>query len=338
MADETLPEDQTLLRERILDQEEVDEALGFRLPDREPEGDARAMLGAGAAPRERMPMLPIVFDDLCGRLSLSLRELFGTETAVAVEGGLVPRRYADVIDEIVLPAQLVTFVAEGWAGHGLLAAGPEFATLALDTLLGGAGTDGGQPLTRPFSGIETAILGRIADVALGEAEAAFREVLPVAFRRDRIESDPRLVAIARSGEVVLPATLRVSLDGRSGRITLVLPLATLEPARAVLRSPFMGAKAGPDDQWAIHLATEAWQSTLEVETILHETRLPLRQVLALSVGDTLMFEMRPSDLVEVRCGGLPVTRGHIGRVDGRIAVQVVEPVLRPRAPHEGMIV
>lgn len=336
MADADLQDDMPGLPRRILDQREIDEVLGFAAPEPIADGDARVMVGAGAMPRERMPMLPLVFDDLCGRLSLSLRGLFGSETAVAVEA-LVPRRYRDLIDEIVLPAQLVTFAAEGWPGRGLLAMGPDFATLAFDTLLGARPGDMGGRVARPFSQIESVILTRIADAVLEEAQAAFRAVTPVAFTRERSESDPRLASIARPGETVLSALLRVSIGDGAGLVALVFPLATLEPARTALSATFMGTKAGRDDPWANHFATEIWQSNVETETVLHETRLPLRQVLALSVGDTLMFDMRPNDLVEVRCGGLPVTRGHIGRVEGRIAVRLVEPVLRPRAPDpEGL--
>lgn len=336
MPDESPQDDQPRLRERVLDQHEVDEALGFQMPERLAESHARAMAGAGAMPRDRMPMLQIIFDDLCGRLSLSLRELFGTEAAVEM-AALAPRRYLDMVDEIVLPAQLVTFAAEGWEGRGLLAAGPDFATLALATLLGARPGEGDRLVARPFSPIESVILTRIADAVLAEAEAAFRAVTPVAFRRRRVESDPRLVSIARAGDTVLAAVLRVSLGARSGVVVLAFPLAMLEPARAALRSTFMGDRSAEGDPWAGHLATEIWQSTVETETVLHETKLPLRQVLSLSVGDTLMFDMKPSDLVEIRCGGLPVTRGHIGRVEGRIAVQVIEPVLRPRGLHaEGL--
>ena len=335
MADDISAEGQDALRERILDQHEIDEAMGFAGPEAAPEGDARVMVGAGAVPRERMPMLPIILDDLCSRLSVTLRAFFGTEAAVSLET-VAQRRYLDFLDDVVVPAQLVTFRAEGWDGFGLLAIGPDFATLALDTLLGGNSAEG-RPLTRPFSQIESVILSRIADSLLNQAEAAFCTVTPVAFRRDRIESDPRLVSIAQPGETVVSIALRISLDGRAALVLLALPLSTLEPARTALRSGFMGTKPGLEDHWATHFATEVWQSSVETETVLHETKLPLRQVLALAIGDTLMFDMRPGDLVEVRCGGLPITRGHIGRVEGRIAVQVAEPVLRPRAGHsEGM--
>lgn len=336
MAEQITPDDRPGEPERFLDQREIDEAIGFAVPDAAPDGDARAMVGAGAMPRERMPMLPIIMDDLCGRLSLALCELFGGDAVVDVEA-LVPRRYLDLIDEVVLPAQVVTFSAAGWDGHGLLAMGPDVATLALETLLGSRSSSSTRPVSRPYSNIESAILIRIADLVLQQAEGAFQAVTPVAFRRERHCADPRLATIARAGDTVVSALLRVSLDGTCGRILMAFPLSMLEPALAALRSSFSGSKGARGDLWANHLATEVWQSTIEAETVLHETRLPLRQVLALAVGDTLMFDMRPGDLVEVRCAGLPLTRGHIGRVEGRIAVQLAEPVSRPRPPRpEGL--
>lgn len=329
MTDETNPDGHALPAERILDQAEIDAVLGFEAPSRLHDGDARVMAGAGAVPRAPMPMLPVIFDDLRDRLSLGLRDLFGSDVAIDIET-LAPRRNLDALDEIVLPAQFVVFAADGWEGQGLLATGPDFATLALETLLGAHPAGEPRLVTRPYSQIETMILARIADTVLGEAASAFGQAAPVTFRREKVESDPRLVSIARPGDTVLAATLRVSIGGHCGRLALILPMATLEPVRTALQSSYMGTKVA-DDPWGRHLATEIWQSEIEAETVLHETKLPLRQVLALAVGDTLMFDMKPSDLVEIRCGGLTVTRGQIGRVDGRIAVQVAEPASRPRA-------
>jgi flagellar motor switch protein FliM len=296
-------------------------------------GDARVMLGAGAAPREAMPMLPIVFDDLCSRLARALSDLFGQDTAVTVEA-LRSRRFGDVIDDVLLPSQFVPFLAEGWGGRALLVTDPPLAILTLERLLGAGQGARSQALGRPYSRIETAILTRVADAVLGSAQAAFSELAPVILRREGVEADPRLLTVALRSDTVFSAELRIALGEWSGGIGLVLPYASLGPARTALRSPFMGKNTGGDDPWSAHLATETWQATLEAEAVLHETRLPLRQLLHLSVGDTLMFDVTPDDLVEIRCGGVAVTRGRMGRVDGRIAVQVVEPVTRFRAPSE----
>ena len=78
------------------------------------------------------------------------------------------------------------------------------------------------------------------------------------------------------------------------------------------------------------LATELWQAELKVEAVLHEMRAPLKQVLALQVGDTLMFDARPNELVTLRCGDWTLAQGRVGRIDDAIAVQLVRPLRRSR--------
>lgn len=320
-------------REPLLDQGGIDALLGLPPIGPEPEpGGLRAMLDAGAGPREPSPMLPVVYGDLVRRLSESLRALFGGDVEASL-ASLRSLRYDDVVEAIVLPAQLVTFRAEGWDGSGFVAMGPDFACLVLDALLGaGRGLASGRVASRPFSAIERAILTRLADAVLRDAETAFCEVTPVRFGRDRVEADPRLAHVAGPSEIVAAAEITLSLDGRRAAFSIVLPFATLEPVRAVFRQGFPGAKQGRDGLWSGHLATEIWQAEMEAEAVLHECALPLHRILDLGVGDTLMFDMKPTDLVEVRCGGLPLTRGRIGRVEGRIAVQVVDPLPVPRRP------
>ena len=93
---------------------------------------------------------------------------------------------------------------------------------------------------------------------------------------------------------------------------------------------FMGERLGRDPVWESHLATELWQADVAMKAVLHEMTLPLRRVLELKVGDTLMFEQKAGDLITVRCGDWALTQGRIGRIDDTIAVQVARPLRQSR--------
>jgi flagellar motor switch protein FliM len=64
--------------------------------------------------------------------------------------------------------------------------------------------------------------------------------------------------------------------------------------------------------------------------VLHEMRLPLKQVLSLQVGDTLMFDARPNELITLRCGDWTLSQGRVGRINDKIAVQLARPLRRSR--------
>ena len=85
-----------------------------------------------------------------------------------------------------------------------------------------------------------------------------------------------------------------------------------------------------DRIWEGHLATEIGQAQIGVDAVLYEARLPLRRMMELNVGDTLMLELKPDAMVTVRCGDIALTEGRMGRVGDRVAVRVAKPLRKPR--------
>ena len=74
---------------------------------------------------------------------------------------------------------------------------------------------------------------------------------------------------------------------------------------------------------------------MEVSAVLDEMRKPLGEVMDLKVGDTLMLDAKPSDLVTLRAGDWRLTQGRVGRVDDKIAIQVARPLRRSRTTLAG---
>jgi flagellar motor switch protein FliM len=64
--------------------------------------------------------------------------------------------------------------------------------------------------------------------------------------------------------------------------------------------------------------------------VLHETRMPLKRIAQLEVGDTLTFDKRADGLITLRCGDVVLTEGRVGRLDDRVAVQIARPLRRSR--------
>ena len=51
----------------------------------------------------------------------------------------------------------------------------------------------------------------------------------------------------------------------------------------------------------------------------------------LEVGETIMLNASPESKIELRCGGVPLLRGRMGRVGNQVAVRVDEAVERTDA-------
>jgi flagellar motor switch protein FliM len=318
--------------DRLMNQEEIDTMLGFSIGDDGKGGrnGIQAIVDSGSVTYERLPMLEIIFERLVRLLSTSLRNLFSDNVEVTLEG-IRSVRFGDYINSISLPAMLAVFKAEEWDNFGLVTIESALTYSVLDTMLGGKrGQAAARVDGRPFTSIEMSLLRRVIGVVLGDAEAAFRPLSPVNFRVDRIESNPRFVSISRPANAAIRVELRFDMEGRGGSLHLLLPYATIEPIRELLLESFMGEKLGRDPIWENHLATEVWQADVAVKCVLHECTMPLKRVMKLEIGDTLMFDARPDSVASLRCGEFIVSEGRIGRVDDKIAVQVVSPLRRSK--------
>ncbi|CAA2099200.1 Flagellar motor switch protein FliM [Methylobacterium bullatum] len=322
--------------DRILNQDEIDGVLGFSLRELSASGagGVRAIVDSGVVQYERLPMLEIVFDRMIRLLSTSLRNFFQDNVEVTLDN-ITSVRFGDYLNAIPLPTLLGVFRADAWENSGLVTVESNLAYSTLDLLLGGKRGGSATRLDgRPFTTIEMQLVRRLVEIILSDLELSFQPLSPVRFGIDRIETNPRFATITRPANAAILITLKLDMDGRGGQLQILFPYATIEPIRELLMQSFMGEKLGRDHTWESHLATEIWQADATMEAVLHEMMLPLKKVLSLKVGDTLMFDTKPTDLVNVRCGDWALTQGRIGRVDDHISVQLTRPLRRSRTTFQ----
>jgi flagellar motor switch protein FliM len=318
--------------ERILNQEEIDSLLGFSLADVSLNNNSgiRAIIDSAMVSYERLPMLEIVFDRLVRLMTTSLRNFTSDNVEVSLER-ITSVRFGDYLNSIPLPAILSVFKAEEWENFGLITVNSGLIYSMIDVLLGGRrGQTSIRIEGRPYTTIESNLVKRMIEVVLADAELAFKPLSPVKFNIDRMETNPRFAAISRPANAAILVRLRIDMEDRGGDIEFLLPYATIEPIRGVLLQMFMGEKFGRDPIWEGHLATEIAQAEIAVEAVLYEAQLPLRRIMSLEVGDTLMLEIKPDALVKVRCGDVTLSEGRMGRVGDRVAVRVAKSLRKPR--------
>lgn len=309
---------------RILNQDEIDSLLGF---DASVEEDAdkagiRAIINSALVSYERLPMLEVVFDRLVRLMTTSLRNFTSDNVEVSLDN-ITSIRFGDYLNSIPLPAILSVFRAVEWDNYGLLTVDSSLIYSIVDVLLGGRrGTAAMRIEGRPYTTIERNLVERMVNVVLDDMRAAFEPLAPVNFSYDRIETNPRFATIARPANAAILARLRVDMEDRGGRLELMLPYATLEPVRELLLQMFMGEKFGRDSIWENHLATELWSTDVEIEAVLDEQVMTLGQVMNLEVGKTVMFNATPDSAVMMRCGGVPMVEGRMGRMGNNIAVKI----------------
>ncbi|MBK8008029.1 MAG: flagellar motor switch protein FliM [Rhizobiales bacterium] len=318
--------------ERALNQEEIDNLLGFRLDEINfaDQNGLRAIIDSAMVSYERLPMLEIVFDRLVRLMTTSLRNFTSDNVEVSLDR-ITSVRFGEYLNSVPLPTILGVIKAKEWDNFGLFSVESSLIYARIDVLLGGRrGAHTVRVDGRPYTTIETGLVKRMMELVLSDAEQAFRPVSPVSFDIDRIETNPKFAAISRPTNAAILVRLRIDMEDRGGCVEILLPYATIEPIRELLLQNFMGDKFGRDPIWEGHLATEIWHAKIEVDAVLYEDQMPLRQIMNLEVGDTLMLDVRPETLVKVRCGDAVLSEGTMGRIGDRVAVKVAKPLRRSK--------
>lgn len=309
---------------RILNQEEIDSLLGFdddAMSESESSG-VMALINSAMVNYERLPMLDIVFDRLVRLMSTSLRNLTSDNVEVSLDQ-VSTVRFGDYMNSIPLPAMLSVFKAEEWDNMGLLVTDSALIYSIVDVLLGGRkGTPSIRVEGRPYTTIESKLVEKMVQVALGDLSSAFDPLAPVSFSLDRVETNPRFATISQSGNACVLARLRVDMGDRGGRIEILIPYATLEPIRELLLQMFMGEKFGRDSIWENHLTQELHKTDIQLQAILGELTIPLHDIMNWKIGTQVFFNTRVEEDLEMRCGHFPMFRGPVGQKQGNIALRI----------------
>jgi flagellar motor switch protein FliM len=319
--------------ERVLNQDEIDSLLGFDVNDDalQDKSGVRAIINSALVSYERLPMLEIVFDRLVRLMTTSLRNFTSDNVEVSLDN-ITSIRFGDYLNSIPLPAILAVFRAEQLDNYGLFTVDSNLIYSIVDVLLGGRRGSAAMRIEgRPYTTIERTLVQRMIEVIMNDMVQAFEPLAPVNFALDRLETNPRFAAIARPANAAILVKLRIDMEDRGGRTELLLPYATLEPIRKLLLQQFIGEKFGRDSIWEGHLATELWSTRVEIDAILDEQIMSLNKIMSMKVGDTIMLNANPDSKIEMRCGGVPLLRGRMGRVGSAVSVRVDEAVQRTDA-------
>ncbi len=310
--------------DRVLDQTEIDSLLGFdgEEDDVGAKSGIQALISSGLVAYERLPMLDIIFDRYVRMMYTSLRNFTSDNFEVSIDN-MTSIRFGDYLNSIPLPAMLAVFHVEEWDNYGLITIDSNLIYSIVDALLGGRrGTAPMRIEGRPYTTIEHTLVEEMLAVMLKDLCEAFEPLSAVTFKLDRLETNPRFATIAQPTNAALLIKMRADMEDRGGRMELVLPYATIEPVRELLLQRFMGEKFGRDSIWETHLVRELYNTDVPLEVILDEHTMTLGEVLGLEVGQTMMLNAQADSEVEVRCSGVPMMTGRVGKLGRHVAIKI----------------
>lgn len=293
-----------------------------------------ALVGDGAAKRPRLPMLTGVIDRLAGSLAARFRNLSRGGAEVRTEQPY-PVRFAEFM-ETVPPLALIAVLRLGaWNGQCLAVIDGELADTAIALLLGGRFALAQVPARHGYTNIERAVVERLArDQIAGSLASAFAPVTELGVALDYLANDASEATVALPPAFCLTWRVAVTVEGREGSISFLLPYPAIEPIRAQLSSDPAGAGRDSDATWRAHLSAELPHAGMPLRAVIERRRISASEVLRWHVGSILALHRQHDEPIDVFCEDLLVLRARMAEQDGRIALHVEQRRLAEDWPAE----
>lgn len=285
----------------------------------------QALIDRALMSYERLPMLEIVFDRLGRLLSTSLRNLTAENVDVDIKG-IFSLRFGDYMQSVPMPTLLGIFKVIEWENFGLVVPNVEFIFSMVDLLFGGRKHTMARVANRPFTMIEQAVVRQLMNIILNDLAGAFEPISPANFQLDRMENNPRFVTICRPGDAAILVELSINMEGRGGKVEVLLPYETLEPIRELLAQVYMGEKFGKDPAWEGHLEKEMLSARLDLKAVLDEKEISLHEVMQWQVGDTVILDVLPEEDIKLKCADIEMISGVVGSVNENVAIKVTHTI------------
>jgi flagellar motor switch protein FliM len=243
-------------------------------------------------------------------------------------------RLGDAASEIVSPSMIGLLAIEGTETRAFLSVDAALTWHLTDLLLGADAAEAGAAGARAFTAIDMA-LGRLCLEALLRA---FQEGLATALGRPLpqglvlIDQRHTMAQIRVAPDYVDALKVRLGVNigeaGRTGRLDVVVPLATLDVIRAAIAEEGAAdARERPNDLWRAAMRRAAAAAPVTLDAVIHRETMTLGTVGSMRPGQVIEIAPDAPRTVEIVLGqpGRPpavVAHALLGAYRGRKVVRL----------------
>jgi flagellar motor switch protein FliM len=232
-----------------------------------------------------------------------------------------------------MPCSSFIFDIAGTGQKGVVDIGPEFSTYIIERLFGGEGN--GSVLTRTLTPIERMAVRSVADKVTALLQEIWQDHVPMDLNITGFESSPEILQVVNREDPVLVANVEFSTGSVSSLLLLCLPFSVLDK--------FFTSSG--QQRLALLTTSEQERETTRQrsEAALRATRVPLtarlpdfqlsmRDLAQVVEGTVIPTGIPKEARVIVRAGTQERFIGHAGRVNGNLAVRIVDAVPSASTP------
>lgn len=276
--------------------------------------------------RGRMPTLDMINERFTRTLRISMFNML-RRTIEITTMGVDMIKFSEYVGGLFMPTSLNLVSINPLRGTGLCVLDPKLVFATVDNFFGGDGRYHTRIEGREFTPTENRVVKLLLDILFSDIKKAWKPVMELDFKFQSSEINPQFANIVSPTEVVVVSKFNMELEGGGGEFHIVMPYSMIEPIKDSLDAGMQSEQVDTDHRWTNTLKEEMKEAVIEIDSSMGHTKLTLAEVINLKDGDVIPIDM--PDVVTVRAAQVPIFRGVLGNLNGKNAVQFVEPITRP---------
>ena len=270
------------------------------------------------------------FNDSAGEL---LRSAFSCELTDVFETSYCEYVYS--LDDptcfyLITPHQIDGLASGQW----MLDVSPRLAFAMVDRMLGGE-PNPAETIHRELTDIEARLMKRVIDRFLHDLKSSWQKITTI----DPVIAEPvvrhpihgrHLAANDRAARV----NFAVNVSGVSGKVSLLVPLATIEHLHGQLsEQTCCDSPMSPTEQTRSAISDQLATAPIEVVVNLAHSTIRTDDLLDLSVGDIIATEKESTGALELSIQNVPKFKASPGAFRGKKAVRIESSLDKPESQH-----
>ncbi len=206
-------------------------------------------------------------------------------------------------------------------GSAALEIAPEAIFTIIDRMLGGVGKP--METVRAMTEIEQNVVQTILKLVVDNLREAWRQIYAIEFAIIATETHPHMIQIVSPNEMVVVFVFQMRTRDCTAKISLAFPTLVLEPIIHIFDKELTASKKTAAGST---LAANVHKVPVNVSIETAETYFPMRSVLSLEEGDTLVLEQRKDLPIVLRIAGKNKLQANARLEASSKAFEIVEAV------------
>ncbi len=233
--------------------------------------------------------------------------------------------YEEFIRSIPNMTILNVYSFEPLEGRVLMEVNPNIAYSMMDRVLGGKGQSNKQ--VDSLTEIETLIMSQLFEKSIVNLEEAWSTIVDINPVLENFEVNPQFLQMVSPNETVVVVSLTTQIGEVSGMINICIPHIVLEPIIPKLSAHYwMETTKERDPEAYDQITHHIKQVKVDAKALLGSTSITVDQLLNLKPDDVFKLNQSIDEPLQLVVNDQPKMLVQAGKVNKKIAVQVLEEI------------